>query len=92
MFLGDSSGLDAQQTADGVLLWAVDNGTGPFWKLVASADGTVAFADGWERASVRASSATPITPARRGLTPRASRSTPLGASTSPQSATTRTRP
>lgn len=47
MFEGDSSGLDAQQTADGVVLWAVDNGTGLFWKLDASADGSVAFADGW---------------------------------------------
>ncbi|WP_245560970.1 lamin tail domain-containing protein [Agromyces subbeticus] len=47
MFEGDSSGLDAQQTADGVVLWAVDNGTGLFWKLDASADGSAAFADGW---------------------------------------------
>lgn len=47
MFLSDSSGLDTQQTADGVVLWAVDNGTGTFWKLDASADGGVAFADGW---------------------------------------------
>lgn len=47
MFESDSSGLDAQQTADGVVLWAVDNGTGKFWKLDASADGSVAFADGW---------------------------------------------
>lgn len=48
MFLADSSGLDAQATADGTVLWAVDNGTGRFWKLDANADGTVAFADGWE--------------------------------------------
>lgn len=47
MFEGDSSGLDAQQTANGVVLWAVDNGTGLFWKLDANADGSVAFADGW---------------------------------------------
>ncbi|MGW9629661.1 lamin tail domain-containing protein [Agromyces sp. NPDC055520] len=47
MFEGDSSGLDAQETPDGVVLWAVDNGTGTFWKLDASADGSVAFADGW---------------------------------------------
>lgn len=47
MFESDSSGLDAQQTADGVVLWAVDNGTGLFWKLDARADGSVAFADGW---------------------------------------------
>jgi hypothetical protein len=43
-FLEDSSGLD---WADGYL-WAVDNGTGTFWKLVAHADGSVEFADGWE--------------------------------------------
>ncbi|EPD29490.1 lamin tail domain-containing protein [Gleimia europaea] len=43
-FLEDSSGLDY---ADG-FLWAVDNGTGKFWKLVPQADGTVQFADGWE--------------------------------------------
>ncbi|WP_235037964.1 lamin tail domain-containing protein [Microbacterium sp. 18062] len=48
MFLEDSSGLDVQETADGVFLWAVDNGTGRFWKLVASADGSVGFAEGWE--------------------------------------------
>lgn len=48
MLLEDSSGLDAQETADGVVLWAVDNGTGTFWKLDAAADGSVAFADGWE--------------------------------------------
>lgn len=47
MFESDSSGLDAQQTANGVVLWAVDNGTGLFWKLDASADGSVAFAEGW---------------------------------------------
>lgn len=44
MFLEDSSGLDF---ADGIL-WAVDNGTGSFWKLTANQDGTVAPADGWE--------------------------------------------
>ncbi|WP_350347644.1 lamin tail domain-containing protein [Agromyces sp. G08B096] len=48
MFLEDSSGLDTQQTADGVVLWAVDNGTGTFWKLRADASGAVSFADGWE--------------------------------------------
>ncbi|CAH0125177.1 lamin tail domain-containing protein [Microbacterium sp. Bi121] len=46
-FLEDSSGLDVQQTADGTFLWAVDNGTGKIWKMTASADGSVAFADGW---------------------------------------------
>ncbi|MDO5049942.1 MAG: lamin tail domain-containing protein [Actinomycetaceae bacterium] len=45
MFQGDSSGLDF---ADG-FLWAVDNGTATFWKLVPQADGTVKFADGWEQ-------------------------------------------
>ncbi|MBD7956396.1 lamin tail domain-containing protein [Microbacterium sp. Sa4CUA7] len=47
MFLADSSGLDVQQTTDGTFLWAVDNGTGRYWKLAVAADGTVAFADGW---------------------------------------------
>lgn len=46
-FLEDSSGLDFQETADGGFLWAVDNGEGRIWKLVASADGSVVFADGW---------------------------------------------
>ncbi|MFC4137121.1 MULTISPECIES: lamin tail domain-containing protein [unclassified Microbacterium] len=48
MFLEDSSGLDTQATPDGTVLWAVDNGTGTFWKLNVAVDGTVAFADGWE--------------------------------------------
>lgn len=47
-FLEDSSGLDFQETADGTYLWAVDNGTGKFWKLNAHADGSVTFVDGWE--------------------------------------------
>ncbi|NLB46354.1 MAG: lamin tail domain-containing protein, partial [Microbacteriaceae bacterium] len=47
MFLSDSSGLDSQLPADGTFLWAVDNGTGTFWKLAVAADGTVAYADGW---------------------------------------------
>ncbi len=47
MFLEDSSGLDIQTTADGAFLWAVDNGEGRIWKLAASADGSVAFVDGW---------------------------------------------
>jgi len=47
-FLEDSSGLDSQRTADGTVLWAIDNGTGRFWKLDVAADGSVAFADGWE--------------------------------------------
>ncbi|MFD2675242.1 lamin tail domain-containing protein [Gulosibacter bifidus] len=44
MFLEDSSGLDY---ADGHL-WAIDNGTGTFWKLVVNDDGTVTPAEGWE--------------------------------------------
>lgn len=48
MFLEDSSGLDIQETADGAVIWAVDNGEGRIWKLDARADGSVAKADGWE--------------------------------------------
>lgn len=48
MFLEDSSGLDTQVTEDGAFLWAVDNGTGSFWKLAIAADGSVSFVDGWE--------------------------------------------
>lgn len=47
-FLEDSSGLDVQETADGVFLWAVDNGEGRIWKLEAHADGSVEKVDGWE--------------------------------------------
>ncbi|MRG60207.1 hypothetical protein GE115_10055 [Agromyces sp. CFH 90414] len=46
MFLEDSSGLDVQETAEGAFLWAVDNGTGTFWKLEIGADGSATFADG----------------------------------------------
>lgn len=46
-FLEDSSGLDTQRTPDGVVLWAVDNGTGTFWKLAAAVDGSVSVAPGW---------------------------------------------
>jgi hypothetical protein len=53
-FLEDSSGLDAQATQDGTVLWAVDNGTGVFWKLSAAADGSVVFADGWTKDGKRA--------------------------------------
>lgn len=49
MFLEDSSGLDFQETTEGTFLWAVDNGTGTFWKLVAGSEGGVDFADGWEQ-------------------------------------------
>lgn len=48
MFLEDSSGLDVQDGPDGAYLWAVDNGTGTFWKLSIAADGATAFAPGWE--------------------------------------------
>ena len=47
-FLADSSGLDVQHTADGDVLWAIDNGTGRFWKLLVASDGSVALAPGWE--------------------------------------------
>lgn len=47
-FLEDSSGLDVQETADGAVLWAVDNGEGRIWKLDAHADGSVEKADGWD--------------------------------------------
>uniref|UniRef100_UPI001F14C1CD lamin tail domain-containing protein n=1 Tax=Leucobacter chromiireducens TaxID=283877 RepID=UPI001F14C1CD len=47
MFREDSSGLDTQATADGLVLWAVDNGEGRFWKLNAQADGSASFAPGW---------------------------------------------
>lgn len=46
-FLSDSSGLAVSETAEGVFVWAVDNGTGNFWKLKAAADGSLTFADGW---------------------------------------------
>ncbi len=47
MFLADSSGLDTQLTSDGTFLWAVDNGTGTFWKLEVGANGSATFVDGW---------------------------------------------
>ena len=47
-FLEDSSGLDFQHTDSGDFLWAIDNGTGRFWKLAVGTGGAVAFADGWE--------------------------------------------
>jgi hypothetical protein len=53
-FLEDSSGLDAQATADGTFLWAVDNGTGIFWKLRVAADGSTTFAEGWTKDGKRA--------------------------------------
>ena len=43
-FLEDSSGLDV---FDGHL-YAIDNGTGTFWKLAIADDGSVSFADGWD--------------------------------------------
>ncbi|MFY9714580.1 MAG: esterase-like activity of phytase family protein, partial [Microbacterium sp.] len=46
-FLEDSSGLDIQETTDGAVMWAVDNGEGRIWKLDARADGSVEKADGW---------------------------------------------
>ena len=47
-FLEDSSGLDTQVTAEGTFLWAVDNGTGTFWKMNVAANGDTALAAGWE--------------------------------------------
>ncbi|PCE15323.1 hypothetical protein AUC47_13520 [Microbacterium sp. SZ1] len=47
-FLEDSSGLDVQETADGAILWAVDNGEGRIWKLDAHADGSFSTISGWE--------------------------------------------
>lgn len=47
-FLQDSSGLDVQVTDEGVFLWAVDNGSGRFWKLAVAADGSVSPVAGWE--------------------------------------------
>lgn len=46
-FLGDSSGLDVQEAAEGTFLWLVDNGTGRIWKFAASADGSITPVDGW---------------------------------------------
>ncbi|WP_345752289.1 lamin tail domain-containing protein, partial [Microbacterium rhizophilus] len=46
-FLEDSSGLDTWTDETGTYLYAVDNGTGRFWKLRVAADGSFAFADGW---------------------------------------------
>lgn len=48
-FLEDSSGLDAQETDQGVVLWGIDNGEGRLWKMRASADGAVAQIPGWEQ-------------------------------------------
>lgn len=47
MFLEDSSGLDFTVEDGNPVLWAVDNGTGTFWKLNVTADGGATFADGW---------------------------------------------
>ncbi|WP_341935206.1 lamin tail domain-containing protein [Microbacterium sp. LWO14-1.2] len=47
-FLEDSSGLDVQETADGAVLWAVDNGEGRIFKLAVQADGSFATIPGWE--------------------------------------------
>lgn len=48
-FLEDSSGLDVQETEQGVVLWGIDNGEGRLWKMQASADGSVAQIPGWEQ-------------------------------------------
>lgn len=46
--LDDVSGLDSQQVGEDAFLWVVNNKLGAFWKLEAYADGSVAFAPGWE--------------------------------------------
>uniref|UniRef100_UPI002812802A lamin tail domain-containing protein n=1 Tax=Microbacterium sp. TaxID=51671 RepID=UPI002812802A len=46
-FLEDSSGLDTWTDQSGTSLYAVDNGTGRFWKADVQADGSFAIADGW---------------------------------------------
>lgn len=48
MFLEDGSGLDTWTDDTGTWLYAIDNGTGRFWKLSVDAEGGVAFAAGWE--------------------------------------------
>ncbi|RZI94836.1 MAG: hypothetical protein EOO67_03850 [Microbacterium sp.] len=47
-FLEDSSGLDTWTDETGTYLYAVDNGTGRFWKLAVSADGGFQMVDGWQ--------------------------------------------
>lgn len=46
-FLDDSSGLDTWTDETGTYLYAVDNGTGRFWKLAVDADGSAQMVDGW---------------------------------------------
>ncbi|HHW83701.1 MAG TPA: lamin tail domain-containing protein [Actinomycetales bacterium] len=48
MFLEDFSGLDFQETAAGTFLWGVDNDAATVFKLIAHADGSVEWAEGWE--------------------------------------------
>ncbi len=47
-FLEDSSGLDTFTDETGTYLYAVDNGTGRFFMLAVSADGSFEMVDGWE--------------------------------------------
>ena len=47
-FLEDSSGLDTWTDETGTYLYAVDNGTGRFFKLAVAADGSFDVVDGWE--------------------------------------------
>jgi len=47
IFLQDSSGLEFVEVGDGGHLYAVDNGTGIFWRLDVAADGTLTLSDEW---------------------------------------------
>lgn len=47
MFFEDSSGLDFTVEDGMAVLYAVDNGTGTFWKLDVDEAGRASFADGW---------------------------------------------
>ncbi|MDO5495124.1 MAG: lamin tail domain-containing protein, partial [bacterium] len=70
MFLGDFSGLEFQETAEGTFLWGVDNDAATVFKLIASADGSVAWAPGWEggRNVVFQTSTGPAGPDAEGIT------------------------
>ena len=48
MFLEDSSGLDFQETADGGILWGIDNDAATIFKMIVAKDGTLTKDAGWE--------------------------------------------